>query len=98
QHINTRNRWDDLIPVIQKYPGLLGLGLSEATAIIVKGDRFEVMGAWKIAVHDNMRLYQPWERPYYVRSAGAAHRQNARRGVEKLGIGARGRGRDGGGS
>ena len=27
QHINTRNRWDDLIPVIQKYPDLLGIGL-----------------------------------------------------------------------
>jgi cyanophycinase len=60
QHINTRNRWDHLIPVIQKYPQLLGIGLSESTAIIVKGDRFEVMGAWKVAVHDNTRLYQPW--------------------------------------
>ena len=49
QHINTRNRWDDLIPVIKKWPDLLGIGLSEATAIIVKGDRFEVMGAWKVA-------------------------------------------------
>ena len=37
QHINTRNRWDDLIPVIKKWPDLLGIGLSEATAIIVKG-------------------------------------------------------------
>ena len=37
QHINTRNRWDDLIPVIQKFPKLLGIGLSEGTAIIVKG-------------------------------------------------------------
>ena len=35
QHINTRNRWDHLIPVIQKHPKFLGLGLSEATAIVV---------------------------------------------------------------
>ncbi len=63
QHINTRNRWDHLIPVIQKYPQFLGIGLSESTAIIVNGDRFEVMGAWKVAVHDNTRLYQPWEKP-----------------------------------
>ena len=55
QHINTRNRWDDLIPVIKKYPNLLGIGLSEGTAIIVKGDQFEVMGKWKVAVHDNTR-------------------------------------------
>ena len=96
QHINTRNRWDDLIPVMQKYPQLLGIGLSEATAIIVTGDRFEVMGAWKVAVHDNTRLYQPWEKPYYVLSTGDVYNMKTRR-IEKLGIGARGRGGDGGG-
>jgi cyanophycinase len=96
QHINTRNRWDDLIPVIKKYPNLLGIGLSEATAIIVTGDRFEVMGAWKVAVHDNTRLYQPWEKPYYVLSVGDVYNMKTRK-IEKLGIGARGRGGDSGG-
>jgi cyanophycinase len=96
QHINTRNRWDDLVPVIQKYPKLLGIGLSEATAIIVRGDRFEVMGAWKVAVHDNTRLYQPWEKPYFVLSTGDVYNMKARR-VEKLGTGARSRGGDPGG-
>ena len=87
QHINTRNRWDHLIPVIQKYPNLLGIGLSEATAIIVKGDRFEVMGAWKVAVHDNTRLYQPWEKPYFVLSIGDVYNMKTRK-VEKYGNGA----------
>jgi cyanophycinase len=96
QHINTRNRWDDLIPVVKKWPDLLGIGLSEATAIIVKGDRFEVMGAWKVAVHDNTRLYQPWEKPYFVLSAGDVYNMKTRK-VEKYGIGARGRGGDPGG-
>src|SRR5262245_3180230 len=96
QHINTRNRWDDLVPVIQKYPKFLGLGLSEATAIIVRGDRFEVMGAWKVAVHDNTRLYQPWEKPFFVLSTGDVYNMKSRR-VEKLGMGAGGRGGDSGG-
>jgi cyanophycinase len=99
QHINTRSRWDHLIPVIQKYPNLLGIGLSEATAIVVKKDTFEVMGAWKVAVHDNTRLYQPWEKPYFVLSAGDVYNMKTRR-IEKLGIGAtpqRGRGGDPGG-
>jgi cyanophycinase len=87
QHINTRNRWDDLIPVIQKFPTLLGIGLSEGTAIIVKGDRFEVTGKWKVAVHDNTRLYQPWEKPYYVLSAGDVYNMKTRK-IEKLGTGA----------
>ena len=96
QHINTRNRWDDLVPVIQKYPKFLGIGLSEATAILVTGDRFEVMGAWKVAVHDNTRLYQPWEKSFFVLSAGDVYNMKTRK-IEKLGIGARGRGADPGG-
>ena len=86
QHINTRNRWDDLIPVIQKYPELLGIGLSEGTAIIVTGDRFEVLGKWKVAVHDNTRIYQPWEKPYYVLSQGDVYNMKSRK-LEKLGTG-----------
>jgi len=96
QHINTRNRWDHLIPVIQKYPKFLGIGLSEATAIIVKRDSFEVMGAWKVAVHDNTRLFQPWEKPYFVLSAGDVYNMKTRK-IEKYGTGARGRGGDSGG-
>ena len=87
QHINTRNRWDDLIQVIQRYPNLLGIGLSEGTAIIVQGDQFEVMGKWKVAIHDNTRLYQPWEKPYYVLSVGDVYDLKARK-ILKLGIGA----------
>ena len=97
QHINARNRWDHLIPVMQKLPKFLGIGLSEATAIIVNHDRFEVMGAWKVAVHDNTRHYQPWEKPYFVLSAGDVYNMKTRQ-VEKYGTGARGRGGDPGGS
>lgn len=86
QHINTRNRWDHLIPVIQKFPKFLGLGLSEATAIVVTQDRFEVIGAWKVAVHDNTRLYQPWEKPYFVLSAGDVYNMKTRK-IEKYGTG-----------
>jgi cyanophycinase len=96
QHINTRNRWDHLIPVIQKFPKFLGIGLSEATAIVVTQDRFEVIGAWKVAVHDNTRLYQPWEKPYYVLSAGDVYNMKTRR-VEKYGIGTTARPQRGGG-
>jgi cyanophycinase len=94
QHINARNRWDDLIPVIQKMPGLLGLGISESTALVVHGDRFEVVGRWMVAVHDNTRLYQPWEKPYFVLAPGDAYDMKART-VVKLGTGVtpqRGRG------
>lgn len=86
QHINTRNRWDDIIPVIKKYPSLLGIGISEGTAIVVTGDRFEVIGKWKVAVHDNTHVYQPWEKPYYVLSPGDVYNMQTRK-IEKYGNG-----------
>jgi cyanophycinase len=86
QHINTRLRWDDIIPVIKKYPNLLGIGLSEGTAIVVTGDRFEVIGKWKVAIHDNTRAYQPWEKPYYVLSPGDVYNMKTR-AIEKYGTG-----------
>ena len=86
QHINTRNRWDDIIPVIKKYPNLLGIGLSEGTAIVVTGDRFTVIGKWKVAIHDNTHLYQPWEKPYYVLSPGDVYNMKTRT-IEKYGTG-----------
>ncbi len=99
QHINTRNRWDDLIPVIKKFPEYLGIGLSEGTAIVVTGDTFEVMGRWKVAVHDNTRVYQPWEKPYFVLSTGDVYDMKNRR-IVKYGVtppAPTGRGRGGAG-
>jgi cyanophycinase len=86
QHINTRNRWDDLIPVIKKYSNMLGIGLSEGTAIVVTGDHFQVIGKWKVAIHDNQHLYQPWEKPYYILSPGDVYNMKTR-AIEKYGSG-----------
>ncbi len=96
QHINARNRWDDLIPVIKKWPNLLGIGLSEGTAIVVKGDTFEVMGKWKVAIHDSTALRQPWEKEFFVLSAGDVYNMKTRR-IEKYGDGTSGRRGGGGG-
>jgi len=57
QHILVRNRQNDLEPVISKYHNLLGIGLDENTAIVVKGNEFEVIGQSYVAIHD-YRLWQ----------------------------------------
>lgn len=44
QHLLRRNRQFDMLEVIEKYPELLGIGLDENTAIVVDGDRFDVIG------------------------------------------------------
>src|SRR5271155_3251224 len=86
QHINTRNRWDDLGQVMKKYPTFLGIGLSEGTAIIVNQDKFEVMGKWKVAIHDNTHPRQPWEKSYFVLATGDVYNMKTRT-VEKDGNG-----------
>jgi cyanophycinase len=78
QHINTRSRWDDIIPVIREHPGLLGIGISEGTAIVVTADRFEVIGKWMVTVHDNTRAHQPWEKPYFVLAPGDRYDMKSR--------------------
>jgi cyanophycinase len=55
QHLLRRNRQFDLIPVIESHPELLGIGLDEDTAIVVRGDRFEVMGSGYVAIYDRTR-------------------------------------------
>lgn len=55
QHVDARNRWNDLIPVMDKFPDYIGIGLSESTAIVVRGDRFEIVGKGDVAVHDRTR-------------------------------------------
>jgi cyanophycinase len=82
QHIDARNRWADLIPVIKRYPNLLGIGLSEDTAIVVTGDQFEVLGTSKVAIHDNTRWQLPWHTPYYLLSAGDTYNMRTRRVVK----------------
>lgn len=57
QHLLVRNRQNDLVEVIRKYPNLLGIGLDENTAIIVKGDEFEVLGESFVALYD----YNLWD-------------------------------------
>ena len=44
QHVLARNRQFDLIPVIEHYPGTLGIGMDESTAIIVEAGQFKVWG------------------------------------------------------
>jgi cyanophycinase len=53
QHLITRKREKDMLQVIDKHPELLGIGIDEGTAIVVRGDLAEVIGASKVAVYDS---------------------------------------------
>jgi cyanophycinase len=53
QHILARNRQFDLFEIIRKLPHLLGIGIDEDTAIVVRGNRFEVIGNNYVAIYDS---------------------------------------------
>jgi cyanophycinase len=69
QHLLRRNRQFDLVPVIERHPHLLGLGIDEDTAVVVRGDRFEVMGSGYVAVYDHGRRLDSGG-PFYLLSPG----------------------------
>ena len=61
QHLLARNRQDDMLQVVSRYPHLLGIGLNEGTAIVVRGDTADVIGESKAAFYNtdaaNPRIY-----------------------------------------
>ncbi|MFQ5638945.1 MAG: cyanophycinase [bacterium] len=66
QHILKRNRHFDLIEIIEARPELLGIGLDEDTAIVVQGDRFEVIGQSYVAIYDHNRRLNSGGRFYFL--------------------------------
>jgi len=56
QHLLQRNRHFDLVEVVAARPELLGIGIDEDTAIVIRGDSFEVIGRSYVAIYDNQRL------------------------------------------
>lgn len=82
QHINTRNRWLDLQQIMAVKPDLLGIGLSEATAIVVQGDQFEVMGKAQVAIHDPTHPQPTGDKPYRTLQAGDHYDMKARQVIK----------------
>ena len=52
QHVLARNRQFDLISVVEYYPGTLGIGMDESTAIIVEAGQFKVWGISYAMLYD----------------------------------------------
>lgn len=52
QHVLKRNRQFDLIEVVRQTPELIGIGLDEATAVLVQRDSLEVIGKSYALIYD----------------------------------------------
>ena len=77
QHLLRRNRQFDLIEVIEARPDLLGIGIDEDTAIVVDGDRFEVIGRGYVAIYDHNRRLDSGG-PFYFLAPGDSFDLKAR--------------------
>lgn len=52
QHVLARNRHFDMFEILKNRPDLLGIGIDENTAIVVKGNQFDVIGESYVVVYD----------------------------------------------
>lgn len=71
QHLLARNRQFDMFEALEKYPGLLGIGLDENTAIEVQGSQFKVLGQHYVVVYDGK--FNSRDRGGYVESTRGAY-------------------------
>lgn len=52
QHLFRRNRQFDLVEFVRQSPELIGIGLDEATSIVVQKDTLEVLGRSYVSIYD----------------------------------------------
>ncbi|MFQ5537818.1 MAG: cyanophycinase [Gemmatimonadota bacterium] len=70
QHVLRRNRHYDLLEVIEAHPDLLGIALDENTALVIRGDRAEVMGASYALIYDRGATVNGREGGFYFLAPG----------------------------
>jgi cyanophycinase len=52
QHFLARQRNNRLLSAVMERPALIGVGIDESTAVVFRGDRFEVLGKSGVVVFD----------------------------------------------
>jgi len=54
-HLSAQKRENELVPVVDRYPKLLGIGIDDDTGLVVKSHRAEVFGIGRVAIYDNRK-------------------------------------------
>lgn len=79
QHFSQRARFGDMTGLKKAFPQLIGLGIDEATALIVRGTTMEVVGQSQVAVFDRQPNDPDTEPEYEVIKAGQKYDFKQRR-------------------
>ncbi len=82
QHLLRRNRQFDMLEVIDKHPNLLGIGIDEDTAIVVRGDQFDVIGRSYVVIYSNTPVVGATGRFYFM-GAGDRFDMKARKATRQ---------------
>jgi cyanophycinase len=73
QHFTQRKRQVDMTQLVDAYPQLLGIGLDEGTAILVKGQVAEVIGKNDVCFYDRRKPVVDDKPDYEVVAAGGRY-------------------------
>lgn len=76
---SQRNRFSDMAELKLSYPQLVGLGLDEGTAVVVKGHELEVIGRNRVCVFDRRAQAAAGEQSFDVLLAGDRYDLSQRR-------------------
>jgi cyanophycinase len=79
QHFTQRKRFNDMTALVKAYPQLLGIGLDEATAIVVAGSTAEVMGKGHVHFYDRNKPVEDGKPDYEALQAGDRYDLKARK-------------------
>jgi cyanophycinase len=71
QHFSQRGRQKDMTELVNRYPQLLGIGLDEGTAIIVRKSEAEIVGKGQAHFYDRRRPVYP-DRPDFLALPGGS--------------------------
>lgn len=73
QHFTQRKRQADMTQLMKVYPQYLGIGIDEATAIVVKKSEAEVIGKGKVHFYDMNRKFEKGQPDYEALPAGGRY-------------------------
>jgi cyanophycinase len=82
QHFSARKRFGDMTAFMKAHPQFLGIGLDEATAIVVQGSTAEILGKGKVHFYDRNKPVKDGEPDYEAFTAGTKYDLKERRVIK----------------
>ena len=79
QHFFKRKRVEDMSKFMDVFPQLLGIGIDENTALVVRGSEMEIIGKSIVAVFDRTRPRQPGKLGFEILESGSRYDLLARK-------------------